>query len=91
MLRSVLRARAIGNPEKPLLNLRRNLGKPLLGAFCPPVEVAHVGLKVLNAVFGGLQLKGKFLGDVQGVPAVLFSHASGLMEQTQNALPGNIQ
>ena len=63
----------------------------MLGAFCPPVEVAHVGLKVLNAVFGGLQLKGKFLGDVQGVPAVLFSHASGLMEQTQNALPGNIQ
>ena len=63
----------------------------MLRSFCPLLKVAHVGLKVLNAIFGGLQLKGKFLGDVYGVPAVLFSHASGLMEQTQNVLPGSIQ
>src|SRR5271156_5758530 len=71
-------------PDKPFLDLRINLMKPLFRAFSSVLINPNFGL--CYPIFGRAELVGKLLSHVERILAICLSHAGGFVKQPQNGL-----
>ena len=74
-------------PQKPVFDFGVDPVQPLLGSIRPVSIGRDLRLELCNAILSGPQLVRKLLSHIDCVAAVLFSHAGGLVKQTQDRVP----
>ncbi len=77
--------------KKSLLDLRRNLMQPFLGAICPILIISDVRLEAINLIASSSKLIGKFFSGLSRRLEVCLSGISRPVNQPKNGVPRQVQ
>ena len=78
-------------PDKALFNLSVDFMQPSFCAIAFLFVKVNLSLRICDPMFRRVKLMRKLLRHVEHMLAIGFGHASGLVQQLQNGLPGGIE